>query len=332
MQTVLILGGTNFIGRCLVEQMISEGEYEITLFNRGKTNNNLFQNVKQIRGDRRTNDIEQIANQAWDYVIDLSCYFPGDIKMTLENIQLDVKKYVFISTCSVYDMQKDRHPMRTENSVIHPCHADQWRSDDVSTYGNREAESERILSATQLPHVIFRPALVYGEYDTSDRLYYWLYQLQTHQDLLLPNAGKSRFSVTYVKDLVTCIIDSLKSSTTVTFNVTSLPQCSIRKIIDEAFKLLDSKSNIVNVDASFLHNHNVKEWMEMPLWLDNDLYTYDNAKLVHETGFAPINFETSIKETVQYFKSINWPKPTYGLPDIEKQRLIELTKSTQPTP
>ena len=77
---ILILGGTSFIGRNLVEQLIQQDQYQLTLFNRGQTNNHLFPNLNFIQGDRNTDDILQIGNQNWDYVIDVSCYFPDSLQ------------------------------------------------------------------------------------------------------------------------------------------------------------------------------------------------------------------------------------------------------------
>ena len=102
MNKILILGGTQFIGRNLVAQLLQEREYEITLFNRQQTQPNLFSGVKKIKGDRETEDIRQIAREHWDYVIDLSCYYPAALSSVLEQLQISPKRYIFISTCSVY--------------------------------------------------------------------------------------------------------------------------------------------------------------------------------------------------------------------------------------
>ena len=77
MKSVLILGGTLFIGRCLVEKLVAEEDLEITLFNRGKTNPDLFPETQKIIGDRETSDIDQILERDWDFIIDISCYNPN---------------------------------------------------------------------------------------------------------------------------------------------------------------------------------------------------------------------------------------------------------------
>lgn len=64
MSKVLILGGTNFIGRNLIDELQRHQEYELTLFNRGLSNPNLYPEITKIQGDRNTKDVKQIANES----------------------------------------------------------------------------------------------------------------------------------------------------------------------------------------------------------------------------------------------------------------------------
>jgi 2'-hydroxyisoflavone reductase len=71
---ILILGGTVFLGRALVESALNSG-HEVTLFNRGKTNPGLFPGVEEIHGDRKES-LDSLAGRTWDAAIDTSGYFP----------------------------------------------------------------------------------------------------------------------------------------------------------------------------------------------------------------------------------------------------------------
>ena len=48
---ILVIGGTNFIGPCVVRQLLKMG-HEVTVFNRGQTQTELPEDVKWIKGDR----------------------------------------------------------------------------------------------------------------------------------------------------------------------------------------------------------------------------------------------------------------------------------------
>lgn len=84
MKSLLILGGSQQIGRRLIEKLLKEEiqEYNITVFNRGLTNPDLFldENIEKIVGDRNTKDIEQVTSRDWDIILDCSCYRPMSLK------------------------------------------------------------------------------------------------------------------------------------------------------------------------------------------------------------------------------------------------------------
>ena len=67
---ILIIGGTRFLGRHLVDSALARG-HEVTLFNRGKSNPDLFLNIETILGDRE-HDLHKLAGREWDAVIDTS--------------------------------------------------------------------------------------------------------------------------------------------------------------------------------------------------------------------------------------------------------------------
>src|SRR5438094_6238319 len=79
---LLILGGTVFLGRALVEAAQERG-HEITLFHRGKHNPDIFPDVERILGDRSEN-LDALKGRRWDAVIDTCGYFPRIVKMSAE--------------------------------------------------------------------------------------------------------------------------------------------------------------------------------------------------------------------------------------------------------
>jgi 2'-hydroxyisoflavone reductase len=244
MQKILILGGTKFIGRNIVETLSKSNEYELYIFQRGESGAKLFPKIKRIIGNRETDSISQIAEIKWDFVIDCSCYLPDDLERTLQHLPNSVKKYVFISTCSAYDDSSDKSILRNEEAPIYPCTPEQRVEKSLKGYGNKKAECERILQTSAILHVILRPSLTFGPYDYTDRLYYWLYQVKTAKALLLPDTGDMKISITYVKDLVAVVLKSLNiEAASKTYNVMSYPMISIEEIVDCAMNILDKKSN-----------------------------------------------------------------------------------------
>jgi len=323
MEKLLILGGTNFIGRRLVEEVISQNKFELTLFNRGITNKALHQKIRTLEGDRNSEDVKKVMEEEWDYIIDLSCYFPNSLQVICEAIKSKPKRYIFISSCSVYDNDKYVEILRGEDSPILSCSAEQRINPDDSTYGNRKAECERILKQSNIPHTILRPALVYGKYDSTDRFYYWLYQVYNNETLLLPEKGERKFSTTYVEDLVNSILFSVsESDQSTTYNVTTTPQTSILKIVNTASYLLKKFPRLINADLNTLNDYKIQQWSGMPLWINGDHFTYSNDELKKAFSFIPSPFETSVQQTIKFYSEAGWQIPVFGISEQKRKELL----------
>jgi hypothetical protein len=71
-----------------------------------------------------------------------------------------------------------------------------------------------------------------------------------------------------------------------------------------------------------LYENHVKEWTDMPLWLDGDHFSYDNQRLKNDFNFQFTDFEQSIKETILYYDSLGWKEPIYGMSEKTKIALL----------
>ena len=97
---LLIIGGTRFLGRHLVDSALAHG-HAITLFNRGKSNPELFPKIETIIGDRK-HDLDKLSGRVWDAVIDTCGYFPRIVRLAATSLERSVGRYVFVSSISVY--------------------------------------------------------------------------------------------------------------------------------------------------------------------------------------------------------------------------------------
>ncbi|MEM5776689.1 MAG: NAD-dependent epimerase/dehydratase family protein, partial [Anaerolineaceae bacterium] len=111
---ILIIGGTRFLGRAAVDAALAAG-HEVTLFNRGISNPELYPQVEKIAGDR-TVDASALKGRTWDAVIDTSGYFPRAVRLVTEALAGSVGHYTFISTISVY--AETDQPGTTEDAPL----------------------------------------------------------------------------------------------------------------------------------------------------------------------------------------------------------------------
>jgi len=185
-----------------VERLLKDPQNKLTLFNRGITNPTLFANIQKIKGDRYEPNLETLIHGKWDYIIDFSCYYPIGLEYVLNALSYLPKKYIFISTCSVY---QEEAPLQNEAVEIHQGDAKDWIDKSNASYGKRKARCEAILESYDINFTILRPTLVYGRYDHTDRFYYWLHQVKYYHEIIMPNHGRNNFSLSYVDDLVETI-------------------------------------------------------------------------------------------------------------------------------
>lgn len=325
MDNILILGGTRFIGRCLVEQLIGTGKYNLTLSNRGVTNTTLFPDIQNIKGDRYSEGYGQLIAGDWDYIIDVSCYYPNSLEEILPLVSPKLKKYIFVSTVSLYEYTETS--LKDETAKIKHGEEKDWVDTTWATYGERKVRCEELIQSSGINYTILRPSLVYGKYDHTDRFYYWMHQIKKYDEVLIPNDGTQKISLVYVHDLVRTIIQSIspKENRDI-YNVVSLPEVSISEIVKATSQLLGKSPQLVSVSADYLHEKEISQWGDMPLWIDNDYYTYDNKKIVADSNydFKPTDLSTSIKETIAYFDALGWQTPQYG---IDRNQQLDLMKN-----
>lgn len=320
MKKVLILGGTQFIGRNLVEQL--QGlNYDITLFNRQQTQPNLFPDVKKIKGDRETADIKYFTDQYWDCIIDFSCFYPDSLEILLNKLKGKAGRYIFISTLSVYGLDEDLCRLEIkENFETLPCNQFERRDNSMTTYGQRKAECERVLLKKEwLDKIILRPSIVYGKYDPTDRFYYWLYKAKKCKRVVLPNNGMDKITLSYVEDLTNIIIQSIKIKNHSTiYNATTHQPLSLREII----QYINRDIYMIDINPHKLISIGLNPGQDIPLWFNSPLMV-SNERLSKDFQLVFKSFNDSIEETALFFANLNWPIPKTGLNEIKENDLIE---------
>jgi nucleoside-diphosphate-sugar epimerase len=331
MEKILILGGTSFVGRNITQFLADQNRFEITLFNRAISNPTIFKTLNSIQGDRNNQkDIEKIFAKNWDFIIDVSCYFPHQLKPILQGNLKGLSNYIFISTCSVYDNERHQALCRNEKASILPCLPSEEKDESPQSYGKRKAACERILKNSGIPFTILRPALIYGKFDPTDRMYYWLYQIKKEQKILLPEQGKRLFSITYIDDLVQAIskIITLKPKNQV-FNCISSPMASIAQIIDVCETVYERTVERVSAPAAFLIEKDIPQWSGIPLWLNSDMFTHSNDKIVQMLSFEPTNLNNGLRETIRYYDTLGYSEPKFGIGNQQKAKLIHALEESQ---
>ena len=213
--TALVIGGTRFIGRHLVEELLAH-EYDVHIFNRGNHDNPFAADdrVSHVQGDRTDETDLRAAALAVEpaYVFDCVAYKPGELETALRLFS-DVEAYVYISSGSAYG--SEAIPKRENDTPLCPCSESQATDESAETYGPRKAEGDRLVARAAagdlsgvegtVNAVSLRPCIVYGPDDYTERLDYWIDRVRRFDRVVVPGDGQNLWHRAYVDDVASAL-------------------------------------------------------------------------------------------------------------------------------
>jgi 2'-hydroxyisoflavone reductase len=198
---ILVLGGTQFVGRHIVEELL-RGGHTVSLFNRGMTRDELPGDVERLRGDRDEGPagITSLAGREWDACIDVSGLTPTHVRASAEVLHRSVARYVHISAISVYG-NPAQGPVDESQPRVPP--ADESINEvNAETYGPLKVTCENIVQEFFDGRcALLRPQIVAGPYDPFDRFSYWVRRATQGGEMLAPGDGSDYLQTIDAGDL-----------------------------------------------------------------------------------------------------------------------------------
>ena len=261
---LLILGGTVFLGRGLVEVARRRG-HELTLFNRGRSAPG-FSEIEQLRGDR-DGDLSSLRGRSWDAVIDTCGFVPRVVRESAQLLASAVDHYTFVSSISAYgDFSRRRLTEETPVSEL-PDPA----SEDIERYYDQlKAACERELAAAFGERsLIVRPGLIVGPYDPTERFTYWVRRLADGGPVLAPRASDQPVQLIDVRDLAEWIIPMIERGGGGTYNATGPARTlTFTRMLERMKTAVGETASLRWIEEEHLAKADVEPWEDLPLWLD----------------------------------------------------------------
>ena len=214
---ILVLGGTSFVGRAVVERALSAG-HEPALFSRGVTGAELFPDVERRRGDRDAGDYASLAGGRWDAVVDVSAYVPRHVQQAADALRGSTGRCLFISTGSVYDVAQAPASDLSEDS---PRLAPERGTEEVTgdTYGPLKVACEDDVAARWGEQgTVVRPGIVAGPHDPTDRFTWWTRRAARGGRVAVPGRLEQPVQVVDSRDLAALVVALLEADRPGTFN------------------------------------------------------------------------------------------------------------------
>ena len=279
---ILVLGGTVFLGRATVEAALARG-HELTLFNRGKQNADLFSGVEKLRGDR-DGDLSALKGRRWDACIDPSGYFPRLVRASAELLAPAVDHYTFISSVSVFADFKT--PGMDETATVATIADESVEQITGESYGALKALCEQAVERA-LPgrSLIIRPGLIVGPHDPSDRFTYWPVRVAHGGEVLAPHRSGYLTQIIDVRDLAEWTVRMVETKRTGVFNATGPDYpLTMGHLLDESKRVTGSDARFTWVSEEFLQAQGATPWTEVTLWMPEE----------GSEGFSTLNVQKAI--------------------------------------
>jgi nucleoside-diphosphate-sugar epimerase len=208
MDTALVIGGTRFIGRHLVSDLLDH-DYDVTIFNRGNHDDPFADDprVQHVQGDRTDDEALRTAKLTVEpeAVFDCVAYEPGDVASAVD-IFADVDAYVYISSGAAYGSEEI--PKREGVTDLCDCTDEQATDDSHDSYGPRKAEGDRVVfeaASRGINAMSVRPCIVYGPHDYTERLDYWIDRVLNYDRIVVPGDGTNIWHRAYVEDVASAM-------------------------------------------------------------------------------------------------------------------------------
>lgn len=295
---ILILGGTVFLGRHIVDAARARG-HELTLFNRGQQNADLFPDLEKLRGDRN-GDMAALRGRHFDVVIDTSGYTPKHVSAASEALGGRFDHYTFISSISAYREFPPGVPFDEDAPLAGGVPAG---------YGPLKAYAERALEALapgRAAHL--RAGLIVGPHDPTDRFTYWPRRVARGGLVLAPGRPDRPIQIIDVRDLAEWCVGVAEARITGPFNAVG-PQATLTMA-----RLLEVCRTVTGSDARFtwiadddLVEARVQPWTELPLWIPEEDEHFGGMMLADNRRACAAGLEfRSLEDTVR--STLDWDR------------------------
>lgn len=274
MPSALVVGGTGFIGRHTVENLLDHG-YDVTSMSRSEPEFPFTEpaEVDHLIEDRTdASALERIATDLDpDVVIDCAGFYPRDVEVAVD-VFADAEAYVYVSSGGTYSVQEI--PKREDETPLHDCSTEQATDDTMRSYGPRKAAGDRIARAAAqrgVAAVVVRPCVLYGPRsvrsqdveptDTSPTWMdgmpvnqmlhdYWIDRVDRYDRVVVPGDGTAIWHRAYVEDVADALrIAAERGEAGEAYNVGDRRVCTLEDVVGLVADVLETTVDVVHASG-----------------------------------------------------------------------------------
>lgn len=328
---LLIIGGTRFLGRALVEAAVQFG-HGVTLFNRGQTNPDLYPELERLTGDR-DGGLDALKGRRWDAVIDTCGFVPRLVRDSAGLLAVAVDHYTFISSINAYrdasvvGIDESAPLARMEDESVEEITGD--------TYGPLKVLCEEAITEAMGGRALHvRSGLIVGPHDPSDRFTYWPHRVEKGGEILAPGDREAPVQFIDVRDSAEWTLRAIEARLTGPFNVTGPDyRLPMEQFLTTCQQVGGSDAAFTWVSDAFLLENEVAAYTEMPLWVPAEFAGFSTVNVDRATSagltFRPL--EETIYDTLEWRatrpEDYQWRS---GLAPEREEELLQAWKAANP--
>ena len=319
---ILMIGGTRFIGRHVVQQALDAG-HDVTLFHRGRTGADLFPEVEHRLGDRDS-DLSALADGAWDATVDTCAYLPRQVHALADALGGRGGHHLLVSSVSAYAPADG--PGLTEDAPLAELDDPSVEVVTNETYGGLKVLCERTAVERHGPStVLVRPTYVVGPDDYTWRFPWWVARIARGGDVVAPGPDDVPAQVIDVRDMAAWMVRLLEDGASGAFHAVSPePVFTWRQQLEAIVDAVGPAGTRLRwLDAETVHAAGLPEGT-LPLWSGDDpdiwLMAADPAK-AYGTGLTPRPLADTIRDTLAWTRTVEQPADA-GLSAAAEQDLL----------
>ena len=333
--SVLILGGTGFIGPHMVREALRRG-HAVTLFNRGRSNSDLFPDLETIVGDRG-GDLAGLKGRRWDVVVDNSGYVPRHVANSTAALAGNIGHYLFISTISTYASYAEPGD---EDSPLATMADESVEEVTGATYGPLkvlcEQRARAAIAADRL--TILRPTYICGPGDHTDRFSYWPVRVSRGGEMLLPGDTAHALQIIDVRDLANFTIDCVEQGIAGIYNtVTPVGSYTMGQLLVDSQAVTAASVQPLWVSEAFAaeaqSNSSAANWGMFPIWHprsgDNAAVARISGARARAAGLHNRPVRETIRDLLEWWQTLPAERTTTmqaGMTAAQEAELIALWK------
>ena len=329
---VLVIGGTNFIGPYVVRQLVEMGQ-SVTVFNRGKTQTDLPEEVKWIKGDRHyLSDYQQQFQQlAPQVVLDMIPYTAKEAQGVVDTFKDIAQRVVAISSQDVYRARDiiwqretsiiDPTPLTEDSPLRSQLYPYRGLSEDPLAQDYDKIPVEQVLmSATDLPATIIRLPMVYGVGDYRYRLYPYLKRMDDKRPAIVLEEKLARWQGCYgyvenVAYAIALAVNDERAKGRI-YNVAELPGSTEADLVKAIARIVGWQGEIVIVPKTQMP----ASW-QFKANLDQH-WVSDSTRIRQELGYEEwVNPDQALRKTISWERK----HPPEAFSEADNPKLLDYT-------